>query len=535
MPRPDAETRKARAAAPLAERLTAIAADAGITPDFPAAVLAEVDGWLASPGLDDPALVDRTAIPFVTIDGPGTRDLDQAIHVDATADGFHLRYAIADAAYYVAPGSALFDEAVRRGASFYIPGRSIPMLPAALSQGLVSLGPGVERRALLFDVRFDRAGTITRFGFERARIHSRAQLTFDGVQAIVDGAPCAAAYAPSLRAIAALGDLRLHHADRAAMVRYRRVETSVRLGPDGGLVTDSGERSPIELANEQISILCNALGARYLLEGAGPEAGGLVQPIYRVHEPPTEERVAGYERLVSAVAAQRGLPDDPWLYRRAAALGLAGYLEALPTTGPLGRVARALHRQAMLLNGRSRFDSAPTPHFGVGEQVYSRFTAPMREIVGVQCHAQAIDRLLGRAARSAADDLAIRAKVIEAGNRAKDLQRTLDREVDAAVVAAVFADDGTRAPEDRARRTATVVGITSGKIHLLLDAPPIDVRAPMIDQGAHEGGAWLVVADEGATLRRDGVDGPDGIVCRLGDGVVVRAIGPDAVVILETL
>ena len=105
MPRPDAETRKARAAAPLAERLTAIAADAGITPDFPAAVLAEVDGWLASPGLDDPALVDRTAIPFVTIDGPGTRDLDQAIHVDATADGFHLRYAIADAAYYVAPGS----------------------------------------------------------------------------------------------------------------------------------------------------------------------------------------------------------------------------------------------------------------------------------------------------------------------------------------------------------------------------------------------------------------------------------------------
>ena len=399
MPRPDAESRKARAAVPLGERLTAIAAVAGITPEFPAAVTAEVERWLAAPGIDDPTLIDRTAIPFVTIDGPGTRDLDQAIHVLATADGFHLRYAIADASYYVAPGSALFAEATRRGASFYIPGRSIPMLPAALSQDLVSLGPGVDRRALVFDVTFDRAATVTDFHLERARIHSRAQLTFDGVQAIVDGAPCTEDYAASLHAIAALGALRLHHPDRAAMVRYRRIETSVRLGADGQLVTSSAERTAIELANEQISILCNALGARYLLDATKPpqgpdaigtgspagvdrttDAGDLVQPIYRVHEPPTDERVAGFERLISAVAAQRGLPDDPWRYRRAAALGLAGYLEALPTAGAEGRIARALHRQAMLLNGRSRFDAAPTPHFGVGEQVYSRFTAPMREM-----------------------------------------------------------------------------------------------------------------------------------------------------------
>jgi ribonuclease R len=529
MARPD-DPRRARSTAPLAERLTAIAADAGITPEVPPAVTAEVQAWLAAPGIDDPALIDRTAIPFVTIDGPGTRDLDQAIHVEATADGFRLRYAIADASYYVAPGTALFDDAVRRGASFYIPGRSIPMLPAALSQGLISLGPGVDRRALIFGVAFDRAGTITGFALERARIHSRAQLTFGGVQAFVDdGAAAEVEYGASLRALAVLGDLRIHHADRAAMVRYRRVETSVRLDADGALVIDRGDRSMIELANEQISILCNALGARYLLEGAAD----LVQPIYRVHEPPADERVAGYERLVSAVAAQRGLPDDPWLYRKAAALGLAGYLEALPTTGPEGRIARALHRQAMLLNGRSRFDATPTPHFGVGEQVYSRFTAPMREIVGVQCHAQAIDRLLGSSPRTPAEDLATRARVIEAGNRSKELQRALDREVDAAVVAAVFAEDGTRDAADRTRRMATVVGITSSKVHLVLDEPPIDTRALFVDQGAHEGGAWLVVADEGATLRRANVDGPAGIVCRLGDAVIVRAVGPDAVVILE--
>src|SRR5262245_54480935 len=105
---------------------------AGLPRDFPPAVEAEVDAYLAAPGLDDPALADRGAIPFVTIDGPGTRDLDQAVHVEAAGAGFRLRYAIADASYYVRPGTALFDEALRRGASFYLPGMSVPMLPRAL-------------------------------------------------------------------------------------------------------------------------------------------------------------------------------------------------------------------------------------------------------------------------------------------------------------------------------------------------------------------------------------------------------------------
>jgi len=224
------------------------------------------------------------------------------------------------------------------------------------------------------------------------------------------------------RAIAALGELRGKHEDRAQMVRYQRPETTVRLDARGELVISSAPRTAIELANEQISILCNALGGRFL-QGGPPE---LVQPIYRVHEPPEADRVAGFERLVAQVAKQRGLPDDPWLYRRAADQGLAGYLQHLPTSGPGDRLARALHRQAMLLNGRSRFDAEPRAHFGVGEQIYSRFTAPMREMVGIQCHAQAIDRMVGASPRTRAEDEAIRAQVIEAGNRAKDTQRQLD-------------------------------------------------------------------------------------------------------------
>ncbi len=497
-----------------------------LTVDFPAAVLAEVDAYLAAPGLDDPALADRTALPFVTIDGPGTRDLDQAIHVEARAGGFKLRYAIADASYYVRPGTALHAEALRRGASFYLPSGSVPMLPRALSEGLVSLGPDGVRRALIFDVDLDGRGTVTGFQLERARIRSRAKLTFEQVELFVTGrakVPGPRAIGPSLLAIAALGELRGKHEDRAQMVRYQRPETTVRLDARGELVISSAPRTAIELANEQISILCNALGGRFL-QGGPPE---LVQPIYRVHEPPEADRVAGFERLVAQVAKQRGLPDDPWLYRRAADQGLAGYLQHLPTSGPGGRLARALHRQAMLLNGRSRFDAEPRAHFGVGEQIYSRFTAPMREMVGIQCHAQAIDRMVGASPRTRAEDEAIRAQVIEAGNRAKDTQRQLDREVASRAVAALLGPEVARPFADRPRRTGTVVGLAPGRIHVVLDAPPIDVRVPLAEQGKLEGGAWLTSVEDGARLtRKDG-----STVCRLGDEVQVVACGADAVVI----
>ena len=504
--------------------------------EFPPAVTAEVDAYLRSPGIDDPDLVDLTHLPFCTIDGPGTRDLDQSVWAMPTADGFHLRYAIADASYYVRPGTALFAEALARGASYYLPGLSTPMLPRALSEGLVSIGPGVDRRALVFDVHFDHQATVTEFKLERARVHSRAQLTFEQVQAHVDGkGPVpggpysrdeARALGRSLLATARLGALRAIHPDRAQMVRYRRVEAAVRLDHDGNLVVGSAPRPPIELANEQISILCNALGARYLL-GGPPE---LVQPIYRVHEPPDGDKIDAFERLVRRVAASRGLPDDPWLYRRAADMGLAGYLESLPYAGMAGRLARALHRQAMLLNGRSRFDAEPHGHFGVGEQVYSRFTAPMREIVGVQCHAQAIDRMVGSSPRSRAEDDAIRIQVIEAANRSKDTQRNLDRELDTAIIAAVLAPDLALPRDQRPRRTATVVGFAPAKIYVVLDDPPLDLRVPLFAQGKHEGGAWLIVTDDGTRLVRRN---DDTTIVRLGDLVRVRAEAEGLVVVTD--
>lgn len=502
-------------------------ASEGISDEFPRAVLAEVDAFLAKPGIDDPALTDLLEIPFVTIDGPGTRDLDQAVHVETVPGGYRLRYAIADASYYVTPGTALFDEALRRGASFYVPGASVPMLPRALSEGLVSLGPDAARRALVFDVRLDARGTVLDSSLIRARVKSRAKLAFDEVEALVLGRDVPLArrdFAASLRAVVALGELRAKHEDRKTMIRYRRAEAEVRLSPDGKVETRRSDRGRVELANEQISILCNAIGARFLLAGNAD----VVQPIYRIHAPPDPDRVASFERLVGHVARQRGLPDDPWVYRRAADLGLSGYLESLPTEGEPGRLARALHRQAMMLNGKSRFSGDPSGHFGVGEAVYSRFTAPMRELVGVFCHAQAIERMAGRPARSRAEDEAIREKVIDAGNRSKDLQRRIDREVERLVIGALLGPDCALPPKERPLRRGTIVGFSTAKTHVLLDEPPVDVASTHFEVAKSLGGAWLEVRDDGARLA---LKASGETVLRLGDPVMVRAASPDLVAV----
>ncbi|MEM9695352.1 MAG: RNB domain-containing ribonuclease, partial [Myxococcota bacterium] len=159
----------------------------GLSLVFPADVNEEVERVVRAPGFDDPALADRRALPFVTIDGPGTRDLDQALYLERSKGGFRVHYGLADPAHCVRPGTALFAEALHRGASFYLPGLSVPMLPRALSEDLISLGPQQTRRALVFVMEITAEGECADTRLERALIRSRAQLTFDEVQTFLDG------------------------------------------------------------------------------------------------------------------------------------------------------------------------------------------------------------------------------------------------------------------------------------------------------------------------------------------------------------
>jgi len=485
------------------EDLMAIATALQLSVDFPSAALAEADAWAKNPQVDDPTLVDRTEVPFVTIDGEHSKDLDQAIFISRTAEGYLVEYAIADAAFYVRPGSALFAEAMRRGASFYFPGFSVPMLPRTLSEGVISLNANGDRRALIFAHRLDVKGELLGTTLQRARVRSRAKLSFSSVQQLVDSPGTSphreAAFVPSLMLLREVGRLRMGIASGRGLVRYRREEVNVELDGQGlSFAVMEVVRDEVELWNEQISLMCNAEGGRLLREH--PSAA--LQPIYRVQPGPDPERLAAFARLTERVAALNGLPAAQWVWRPSTT-PLATYLLELPISSTLTheeRLARAVMRQAMMVNMRSEYSTEPGAHSGVGAEPYARFSAPMREMVGVFLHKEALELLRGDQ-RADLGDVALRAEVVTVANRARETQRKVQDLSNEAVLNRLFRPElGLPAPQ-RTRFRATVMGFSGAKVHVKLDAPPLDLKLLLFDLAKFFNGAWLEVAEEGAMLR----------------------------------
>jgi VacB/RNase II family 3'-5' exoribonuclease len=124
---------------------------------------------------------DLRELPFVTIDGADARDFDDAVYCRATRDGYKLFVAIADVAHYVREGTALDAAARERGTTVYFPDRVFPMLPEALSNGICSLRPTVDRLVLVCELALTAEGEPKKARFYNGVIHSHARLIYEEV------------------------------------------------------------------------------------------------------------------------------------------------------------------------------------------------------------------------------------------------------------------------------------------------------------------------------------------------------------------
>lgn len=513
-----------RAGSPRAA-LFAVAAEHGLDPYFGAEVLAETREHVET-GVGE--LPDLTHQPFVTIDGPHSRDLDQAIFVERAPEGFLLHYALADAAHYARRGSALFAQAMARGASFYFPGFAIPMLPRPLSEDLVSLNARVPRRAMVFTVLLDRRGERLRTTVARGLVESRQKLAWGDVQALYDGdrgSPLRGTeHEASLMLLAELGEILLDREASRDLVRFHREEVDVSLDHEGlAFIVTRAVRDRVELYNEQISLLVNGEGARMLREHPSPD----VEPIYRIHPAPDPERLEGLRASIEAIARHHRLPE-PFVWKRGASL--ARYIAALPAPprGPLpaqgpARIARALERQAIVANLRSYYAADPGQHYGVGLDPYGRFTAPMREIVGVFLHGEVIEAF-GLGGGSGPRDPSLREAVVEAGNRSREVQRQISDAGNRLVIDRLLRADLALPKEARPRRRATVMGVAKSKVHVSLDDPPLDLKLYLRELGQVLGGAWLAPSDDGVTLLEE-KSGRE--VFSVGDAIELRTLALD--------
>jgi exoribonuclease R len=163
----------------LAQGLASIRNQFRVPASFPPAVLAAADDAAKrAPGEH----VDRTDLPFVTLDPATSTDLDQAFAIERAGSDLLLRYAIADVAWFVDDGGAIDLEAWTRGTTLYLPDGKAGLYPPVLAEGAASLLPDGPRPAIVFAVRVAPDGSVKLDGAERSVIRSRAKLAYDGVR-----------------------------------------------------------------------------------------------------------------------------------------------------------------------------------------------------------------------------------------------------------------------------------------------------------------------------------------------------------------
>ncbi len=247
------------AARSLREGIAAIQAELEVTPDFPAEVEEAAAAAARSPRLPE---LDRTDLPFVTLDPEGAQDLDQALHLERDGDGYVVHYAIADVAAFVTAGDPVDVESHRRGETLYGADSRVPLHPPALSEDAASLFPDVDRPALLWTIRIDGEGHRTEVRVERAMVRSRARLDYVGVQRRFDEGTVD----PMLALLKDVGELRLAREAERGGLSLPLPEQEIDIQGDRWHL-EFRQQLPVETWNAQLSLLTGFAAASLMIEG----------------------------------------------------------------------------------------------------------------------------------------------------------------------------------------------------------------------------------------------------------------------------
>src|SRR5438445_1209920 len=351
----------------------------------------------------------------VTVDPETARDHDDAISLDRLpGGGWKLAVHIADVAHYVRPGPALDQEAYLRGTSVYFPDRVVPMLPHALSSNICSLVEDQDRLTQPAVLELDARGRVRKAEFHDGVIRSRARMSYQQVQRIVDGdAELRRQFAPLVPLFERMDELaKLMHRRR-----YARGSLDFDL-PEPKLVLDAAGEMTAVVATERLDSM--RVIEEFMLAANEAVADELSRPgmpaLYRIHEPPDPERVEEFAELVSSLGyrmpakAEEVRPQDFQLVLRQ----VAGK--------PEEKLISYLLLRTMKL---ARYHEENLGHFGLATDSYTHFTSPIRRYPDLVVH-RALRALMQRAERNLPADLPEMARHLsEMERRASDAEREL--------------------------------------------------------------------------------------------------------------
>ena len=382
---------------------------------FPPEALAEAEAAATAWAQDGPARLladgarDARDLDLVTIDPPGSMDLDQAVLLErlparseaagasvgdapGSAATYRVHYAIASLATFVPPGGALDAELGRRGETIYAPDAATPLHPEVLSHGAASLLEDVDRPACLWTIDLDARGEVVSARVERALVRSRARLTYGQVQAAIDGEGTLPSSAPTdlPGLLAEIGRLRLEREVARGGISMTTPEQVVEVTEAAESAGDSESAEvpgpsgyrlayrvpvPAEQYNAQISLLTGMCAARIMVEcGVG---------ILRTLPPARPEDYARLRRVAAALGIDWPAAQPyPELVR--------GLDHAIPAHAAFMEQAMSLFRGSGYLAfgvggvgvpaDDEAADSEEAVHSAIAAR-YAHVTAPLRRLV----------------------------------------------------------------------------------------------------------------------------------------------------------
>ena len=315
-------------------------------------------------------------MPLVTIDGEDARDFDDAVHAEALEDGgWRLWVAIADVSYYVTPNSPLDQDAQERGTSVYFPSQVIPMLPEALSNGLCSLNPNVDRLCMVCEMTIDVDGQVISHQFHQGVMNSKARLTYTQVAAILVDSDTSLrseykAVLPGLETMHQLFQAMLNARQQRGAIDFELTETQFLFDSKRKIeAIVPRERNDAHRLIEEFMVAANVSAAQFLLSKALPA-------LYRVHETPSAEKLSGLREFLGELGLMLGGGDEPSPRDYATLLQAAQQRQD----------AHLLQTVMLRSMKQAVYHPDNVGHFGLALEAYAHFTSPIRRYPDLLVH-----------------------------------------------------------------------------------------------------------------------------------------------------
>ncbi|UPQ89598.1 exoribonuclease II [Vibrio sinaloensis] len=362
--------------------------------DLPNSEPAGIEHWEIK---DDADLerIDMTHIPFVTIDGESTKDMDDALYAKKSDNGdFELTIAIADPTAYITPDSEMDKVARERGFTIYLPGRNIPMLPRDLADELCSLMQDEVRPALCCTVTIDKDGVIgDDIRFFAANIKSQARLVYDHVSDWLETGE-SAHWQPSDEIAQVVRDLydfslaRANWRETHAVVFPDRPDYRFELSEDNDVVAIHADlrRSANRLVEEAM-ITANICAGKTLQ--ATFNSG-----VFNTHAGFKPEKIEDVVKLVN--------PEGELPFTADSIATLDGF--AALRRWLAGQDTSYLDNRIRKSQAYSEIGNQPLPHYAMGLDIYATWTSPIRKYGDMINHRMLKAHILGKAPVQTADD-----------------------------------------------------------------------------------------------------------------------------------